>query len=107
MKYEVYEDSANDNRKTYDADRNDENNYGFDVRLEMANSGTSVVSFELITQGVTLLQQGTPQGENNGMLPVKLRIDFDELDETFATARYKTADGQQFDNTLWFKEVVK
>ena len=92
-------------RRTLDVDTDDEVNYAFDVRQWLIDSDTTVLSFELITAGVTVLAKGTPQGERGGLLPVKMKVLFPDGVECFSTARVKTVDGQQFDKTMYFTVV--
>ena len=91
---------------TLDVDPDDEVNYAADVRQWLTDSATTAASFELITNGVTVLEQGMPQGELSGLLPAKLKV-VGALDESqaFCTFRVTTEDDQQFDKTMWFKPV--
>lgn len=99
-----YKDPANPDRWTIDVDPDDELNYVADVRAFLADSSTTAVSFTTLIQGVTVLEKGDPQGDLNGLLPVKLKVPFDGA-EAFCTFRVVTADNQQFDKTIWFKQV--
>lgn len=100
-----YKDPANPDRWTIDTDPDDELYYVADVRQWLADSSTEVLSFELVTDGVTLMEQGLPQGERKGLLPVKLKVPFDGVSQPYCTFRIDTQDGQQFDKTIWFKQV--
>lgn len=104
-RYEPYKDTARDDRWTIDADANDKLIYLWDVTKFCADSNTTVVAFEMVTDGVEVIEQGTPQGELSALLTAKCRVTF-AVAEPFATARVLTADGQQVDKTIWFKEVV-
>lgn len=92
-------------KHTLDVDKDDEVNYAFDVTQWLIDSDTTVQSFELVVQGVTVLVKGTAQGERGGLLPAKLKVNFAEETTPFCTARVTTADDQQFDKTMWFKPV--
>jgi hypothetical protein len=100
-----YKDPANNGRWTIDVDPDDEVFYAANVIQWVTDAGTTVASFEPITNGVTVLLKGTAQGDRNGLLPVKLKVPFAETGDTFCTFRTATTDGQQFDKTIWFKRV--
>jgi hypothetical protein len=104
---EPYKDATNDDRWTLDVDPDDEVNYVADVRQWLQDSNTSALSFELLTNGVTVLVKGEPQGDLNGLLPAKLKVGFNGEGPAFATFRVTTelGDDQQFDKTMWFKQV--
>lgn len=104
--YEPYKDPSKANRWTIDADANDKLIYLWDVTKFCVDSSTSVLLFDLVTEGVEVIEQGLPQGELNALLTAKLQVIFGIVAEPFATARVTTEDGQQFDKTIWFKEVV-
>jgi hypothetical protein len=89
-----------------DVDRNDRHIYLWDVTKFCIDSSTAVDSFELVTEGVEVLEQGVPQGEYNALLTARLQVTFGAVAEPYATARFLTEDGQQTDKTFWFKEVV-
>lgn len=101
-RYEPYKEG---DKHFLDVDTNDEVNYVADVSKWLTDNSTSTLSFELIPIGCTVLQKGTPQGDSGGLLPVKLKVDFDVADP-HCTFRVDTEDDQQFDKTIWFKEVT-
>lgn len=105
-RYEPYKDTAKNDRWTIDADRNDKLIYLWDVRKFCQDSSTTVLAFEMITEGVDVIEQGAPQGERNALLTAKCQVTFGTVAEPFATARFLTEDGQQVDKTIWFKEVT-
>lgn len=88
-----------------DVDTNDEVNYVANVIKWLADNETAVAAFVTIPVGCTVLLKGTAQGERSGLLPVKLKVDFGVADP-HCTFRVDTEDDQQFDKTIWFKEVV-
>ena len=92
-------------KHTLDVDPDDEVNYAFDVTQWLIDSDTTVESFELVVESVTVLVKGTPQAERGGLLPAKLKVAFPEGATPHCTARVTTADDQQFDKTMWFKPV--
>lgn len=102
-RYEPYKEG---DKHFLDVDPDDEVNYVADVRKWLTDNSTIAVSFEPIPVGCTVLKQGTPQGERGGLLPVKLRVDFNEPD-AHCTFRVTTelTDDQQFDKTIWFNKV--
>lgn len=96
-----YQDPPNSGKWTIDKDPDDKLNYVADVTQFLSDSGTSAASFEVVTDGsVSLLQKGAPQGDRSGLLPVKLTGA-----PGSCTFRVTTADGQQFDKTIYFKSV--
>lgn len=99
-----YKDKANGDRWTLDVDKNDEVNYVGNVTKWLTDNGTSAISFTPVVQNVTVMAQSAPQGPSGGLLPVKLKVTFGN-GESFCTFRVKTADNQQFDRTVWFKQV--
>lgn len=88
-----------------DVDTNDEVNYVANVTQWLTDNSTSTLDFTPVPVGCTLIVKGTPQGDLGGLLPVKLKVDFDVADP-HCTFRVDTEDEQQFDKTIWFKEVV-
>jgi hypothetical protein len=92
---------------TLDVDPDDEVNYVADVRQWLIDNNTEVESFVLETMGLQVLAQGLPQGDRNGLLPVKLKVNFDTEPPFFphCTFRVTTTDDQQFDKTMWFNQV--
>lgn len=88
-----------------DVDSNDEVNYVANVTQWLTDNSTSTLDFTPVPVGCTLLLKGTPQGDLGGLLPVKLKVDFDVADP-HCTFRVDTEDGQQFDKTIWFKQVT-
>lgn len=100
-----YQDPANGSRWTMDVDADDEVNYVGNVTKWLTDNGTTAASFVPVVRNVTVLLQGPPQGPSNGLLPVKLKVNFTDTGETYCTFRVTTADGQRFDRTVWFKKV--
>lgn len=100
-----YKDPSNPDRWTIDTDPDDELYYVADVRQWLQDSSTTAASFEVVTEGVTVMDQGEPQGDLNGLLPVKLKVPFTGTSQPFCTFRIDTEDNQQFDKTIWFKQV--
>lgn len=102
---EAYKDPTNGDRWTLDVDPADEVNYAANVIKWLYDSTTTAASFEPVpSTGVTVLEQGAPQGPLNGLLPTKLKVLF-TVPEPFLTHRVTTADGQIFNKTVWFKQV--
>lgn len=89
-------------KHTLDVDFDDEVNYVADVTQWLVDSATSTRSFTLVPEGATVLDQGLPQGELGGLLPVKLKVN---AQPAFCTFRVTTTDNQQFDKTMHFKQV--
>lgn len=104
-RFEPYKDAAKDGRWTIDADTDDELNYVANVTQWMLDNATTGATFTIVPVGVTVLLKGTMQGELLSLLPAKLKVTFADGPEAYATFRTKTADGQQFDKTIWFKKV--
>lgn len=92
-------------KHTIDADQDDELNYVADVRQWCLDNATTVASFEIIPVGVTVMVKGAAQGDMSGLLPAKFKVLYPEGEQAHATFRTKTADGQQFDKTIWFNKV--
>lgn len=88
-----------------DVDANDEVYYVANVNQWLLDNNTTASDFTPVTSGCTVLLKGLPQGDNGGLLPVKLKVDFG-VAEAYCTFRVDTEDGQQFDKTMWFKEVT-
>lgn len=104
-RFEPYKNPAKDNRWTIDADADDELNYVANVTQWMLDNDTTVASFEIIPQNVTVMLKGTAQGDHNALLPAKLKVAYVAGAESCATFRVTTADGQKFDKTIWFNKV--
>jgi len=81
----------------------DERYYVADLRIDLAEAGTTAVKAEAIVSGVKVLEQPVVQGS---LIPVKLG-GFDELRGAlnFCTFRVTLANGEQIDRTLWFSKV--
>lgn len=92
-------------KHTIDTDQDDELNYVADVRQWCVDNATTVASFDVIPVGVTVITKGTAQGDMGGLLPAKLKVLYSGTEPARATFRSKTADGQQFDKTIWFNKV--
>lgn len=90
---------------TLDVDPNDKVFYVADVTEWLTDNATTATSFDLVTDGVTVLEKGAPQGDRGGLLPVKLEMTAGEFATRLCTFRTTTADGQQFDKTMKFKLV--
>lgn len=92
-------------KHTIDTDQDDELNYVADVRQWLIDNATTAASFTIESVGVIVLFKGVPQGDMGGLLPAKLKVDYSGVEQAHATFRTKTADGQQFDKTIWFNKV--
>lgn len=92
---------------TLDIDPDDKLWYIGNVTQQLADSGTTAVSFTPLLEGLTLLESGTPQGDRGGLLPVKLQGIANANTEIKCTWRVVCANGEQFDRTLYFKKVSK
>lgn len=99
-----YEPYLEGDKHTIDVDSDDELYYVANVTQWLVDNVTSTQSFDPLPVGCTLMEKGQPQGSFGGLLPVKLRVDFDAPD-AHCTFRVRTADNQQFDKTIWFKKV--
>lgn len=94
-----------DGRWWIDKDPDDERYCVGNVLRDLVDGNTTAVSFEVIVQGVTLLETGTPQGERGHLLPVKLSGFGPEGTESFCTFRVTCANTERFDRTVWFNRV--
>lgn len=92
---------------TLDIDPDDKLWYIGNVTQQLADSGTTAVSFTTLLEGLTLLESGAPQGDRGGLLPVKLQGISNVNGEIKCTWRVICANGEQFDRTLYFKKVSK
>lgn len=92
-------------RWTIDTDPNDKLDYVGIVTQWMIDNSCIGISYEVVTQGVTVLQQDPITGDLGDWCPVKLQVPFNEGDEAFITFRVTTDDEQQFDKTIWFNKV--
>lgn len=90
---------------TLDVDPDDIVNYVWNVSRWLSDNSTTAVSFELIPTGCTVIEQGAPQGTNGSLLPAKIQLVADFSGQASCTARVTTADGQQFDKTMYFNRV--
>jgi hypothetical protein len=90
---------------TLDVDPDDKVFYVFNVTQWLTDNSTSAVSFTLIPTGVTVISQADPQGDRGGLLAAKLQIASGFTGTASCTARVVTADGQQFDKTMYFNQV--
>lgn len=88
-----------------DKDPNDKLFYVADVTSQLVDSNTTVVSFEAIPEGVTLLEKGAPQGDRGGLLPVKLGGMGPDEGESYCIFRVSCANTEQFDRTIYFAKV--
>lgn len=88
-----------------DKDPDDELFYVANVAADLTDSATTAVSFEVITQGVTVLEQAAPQGTNGSLLPVKIGALTTDSTDKFCTFRVACANGEQFDRTIYFNPV--
>jgi len=100
-RYEPYKEG---DKHFLDVDPDDEVNYVANVLKWLTDNNTDASSFECIPVGCTVLLKDVPQGAQGSLLPVKLKVDFSEAD-AHCTFRVDTTDNQQFDKTIWFKEV--
>jgi hypothetical protein len=101
-RYEPYKEG---DKHVIDTDPDDKLIYLWNVTKFCEDNSTEVESFVLVTDGVEVLEKGTPQGPRNALLTAKCKVSFDTVQEPFGTARVTTTDGQQFDKTIWFKKV--
>ena len=90
---------------TIDKDPDDKLYYVANVTAQLVDGATSTVSFEVILQGVELLEKGAPQGNLGGLLPVKLGSMGAVNTESYCTFRVTCANGEQFDKTIYFNRV--
>lgn len=90
---------------TIDKDPDDKLWYVANVIAQLTDSATTAVSFDAIPQGVTLLEKLAPQGNLNGLLPVKLDGMGAANTESFCIFRVTCANGEQFDRTIYFNRV--
>lgn len=90
---------------TLEADPDDQLFYVADVTNWLTDNSTSVASFVLVPVGVKVLSQASPQGDRSGLLPAKLQLLDDGTVDPHCTWRNTTADGQQFDKTMYFTKV--
>jgi hypothetical protein len=86
-----------------DKDPDDKLYYVADVRQSLADALTTAVSFEIVAQGVEVLEKGEPQGDRGGLLVVKLGGMGAPDTLSFCTFRVTCANTEQFDRTIWFK----
>ena len=94
------------NKWTLEVDPDDEVFYVADVGNWLTDNSTTTTSFLLVPTGVTVIEQGLPQGDRGALLPAKLRFtDATGTTERSCTWRVTTADGQRFDKTMYFKPV--
>lgn len=94
-----------DGRWYIDKDPDDKLYYVANVTNQLADSATTAVAFEVIPQGVEVLEQGAPQGERGGLLPVKLTGMGPNDTESFCTFRVICENTEQFDRTIYFNRV--
>lgn len=87
-----------------DVDTDDEVNYVGNVIKWLTDNNTSTSSFEALSEGCTVILKDVPQGTRGGLLPVRLKVDFEAIDPHI-TFRVSTEDEQQFDKTIWFNKV--
>lgn len=92
-------------KNTIDKDPEDQLWYVANVIAQLTDSATTAVSFEVILQGVTLMEKGAPQGNLSGLLPVKLEGMGALNTESFCTFRVTCANGERFDRTIYFNRV--
>lgn len=92
---------------TLDVDPDDQVFYVYNVTQWLTDNSTSAVSFTLIPTGVSVMSQSAPQGDRGGLLAAKLQIATGFSGTPSCTARIVTADGQQFDKTMYFKVLQK
>lgn len=88
-----------------DKDPDDQLWYIANVIAQLTDSATTAVSFEPIVQGVELLEKAAPQGNLNGLLPVKLGSMGAVGTESSCIFRVTCANGEQFDRTIYFNRV--
>ena len=88
-----------------DKDPDDKLWYVGNVTAQLIDSATTAVSFEVVPQGVEMLEKGAPQGPSGGLLPVKLGGMGAAGTESFCTFRVTCANGEQFDKTMHFDRV--
>lgn len=90
---------------TIDKDPEDKLWYVGNVTAALTDGATTAVSFEPIVDGVSVLEQGAPQGSLGGLLPVKLGGMGAQNTESYCTFRVTCANGEQFDRTIYFNRV--
>lgn len=100
-RYEPYKEG---DKHFLDVDPDDEVNYVANVVKWLQDNSTEATSFECIPIGCTVLLKDAPQGERNGLLPAKIKL-IAGADNPHCTFRVDTTDNQQFDKTIWFREV--
>ena len=81
----------------------DERYYIADIRIDLAEMGTTALRAEAIVSGVTVLEQPVIQGS---LIPVKLGgLNTANGALNYCTFRIALANGEQIDRTLWFSKV--
>jgi hypothetical protein len=88
-----------------DKDANDIRWYVANVTKDLTDSATTAASFQALVTGVALVEQQAPQGPSGGLLAVKLSGMGSPEVESKCVFRVTCANGEQFDRTIWFKEV--
>lgn len=88
-----------------DKDPDDKLFYVANVTAQLVDSNTTALSFEVIVEGVTLLEKGLPQGERGGLLPVKLGGMGPDDSDSYCIFRVTCANTEQFDRTIYFASV--
>jgi len=82
----------------------DERYWVADITIELAERSTTAVSVEPIVAGVTVLELPVIQGN---LIPVKLGgFNAASGAANFCTFRVTCANGERFDRTIWFKQLV-
>lgn len=92
-------------KNTIDKDPDDKLYYVANVTAALVDGATSTASFDVIVQGVELIEKGAPQGNLGGLLPVKLGSMGALNTESYCTFRVTCANGEQFDKTIYFNRV--
>lgn len=88
-----------------DVDPDDIRNYVADVSAELTNSNTTAASCVLVLQGMIAVGSVTIQ---DGLIATKLQGDsMSDTTDNFCTFRVTCANGEQFDKTIFFKQVQK
>lgn len=88
-----------------DKDPDDKLWYVANVIAQLTDAATTAVSFEVVVEGVTVLEKAAPQGDRSGLLPVKLGGMGAQNAESSCTFRVTCANGEQFDKTMYFDRV--
>ena len=90
-------------RHYIDVDPDDIRNYVADVSAELANSNTTASSCVLVVAGMVAVGSVTIQG---GLIASKLQgSSMSDTSDNYCTFRVTCANGEQFDKTIYFKNV--